>query len=207
MELYDASVPLRTGMVTFPGDPPFTMSPMFERNRGDAFDLALLSMGTHIGTHVDPPAHYLDGGATVDQIPLDTLVGEGFVLDMRGKRVIDAGALKKDLPIGCRRVLFKTDNGPLLFQRDFREDYVYLTEDGADTLVERGVCLAGMDYLSIEKYKNEGAPVHRTLLRAGVLIVEGLNLIEIPAGRYEIFCLPISIKGADGAPARVILRR
>jgi len=126
---------------------------------------------------------------------------------MRGKRVIDAGALKKDLPIGCRRVLFKTDNGPLLFQRDFREDYVYLTEDGADTLVERGVCLAGMDYLSIEKYKNEGAPVHRTLLRAGVLIVEGLNLIEIPAGRYEIFCLPISIKGADGAPARVILRR
>ncbi len=206
MALYDATISLRAGMVTFPGDPPFTMSPMFERKRGDSFDLSLLSMGTHIGTHVDPPAHYLDGGATVDQIPLETLVGRAFVLDMRGRRVIDAEALRKSLPPDCIRVLFKTDNGPLLFQGNFREDYVYLTEDGARLLVERGVCMAGTDYLSIEKYKNEGAPVHKTLLKAGVLVVEGLNLIDIPSGPYEVFCLPLSIKGADGAPARVLLR-
>ncbi|OGP62779.1 MAG: hypothetical protein A2V65_10380 [Deltaproteobacteria bacterium RBG_13_49_15] len=206
MVLYDVTVPLRTGMVAFPGDPPFTMSPYFERKKGDPFDLALLQMGTHLGTHVDPPAHYLDGGATVDQIPLDILVGEAFVLDMKGKKAIDANALEKNLPPNAKRVLFKTDNGPLLFKSEFHEDYVSLTENGASLLAEKGVCLVGTDYLSIERYKNPGAPVHKTLLKTGALIVEGLNLMDVPAGRYEIFCLPLLIQGADGAPARVILR-
>jgi arylformamidase len=207
MVLYDVTVPLRTGIVTFPGDPSFSMSPYFERKKGDPFDLALLSMGTHIGTHVDPPAHYLDGGATVDQIPLDTLIGEAFILDMRGRKTIDANDIDKSFPPDARRVLFKTDNGPLLFKNEFHEDYVSLTEKGARFLAEKGVCLVGTDYLSIERYKNSGAPVHKTLLKTGALIVEGLNLMDIPAGRYEIFCLPLLIQGADGAPARVILRR
>ena len=206
MKLYDASIPIRKGMVTFPGDPPFRMEPCFQREKGDPFDLALISMGTHLGTHVDPPAHYLDGGATVDEIPLNTLVGPGIVLDMRGVSQIDRHSLE-DTPLGDHvRVLLKTDNGPLLLDPSFHEDYVHLTEDGASYLVEKGVSLVGIDYLSIERYQNPDAPVHRALLQAGVLIVEGVHLLEIPPGPYEIFCLPICIKGADGAPARVLLR-
>ena len=206
MKLYDASIPIRIGIVTFPGDPPFQMEPCFQREKGDPFDLALISMGTHLGTHVDPPAHYLDGGGTIDEIPLDVLVGPGIVLDMRGISQIDRQALE-NAPMGDHvRVLLKTDNGPLLLESSFHKDYVHLTEDGARYLVERGVFLVGIDYISIERYQNPGAPVHRALLQAGILIVEGVHLLEIPPGPYEIFCLPLCIKGADGAPARVLLR-
>lgn len=206
MALYDVTVPLRTGMATFPGDPPFHMSPYLQRKKGDPFDLSLLEMGTHLGTHVDPPAHYLENGATVDQIPLDSLVGEAFVLDMQGRKTIDAGALKERLPPDVKRVLFKTDNGPLLLKSEFCQDYVSLTENGARFLADRKVVLVGTDYLSIERYQNPGAPVHHILLQNGILIVEGLSLMRVPPGRYEIFCLPLLIQGADGAPARVLLR-
>ena len=206
MKLYDATLPLHEGMATFPGDPPFQIKPFFQRSRGDPFDLALMSVGTHLGTHVDPPAHYLDGGSTVDEIPLEILVGPGVVLDMRGRSYIDRLALE-EAPLGDHvRVLFKTDNGPHLIKSTFYEDFVHLTEDGARYLVERNVCLVGNDYLSIERYKNPGAPVHHILLSAGALVVEGVNLLEIPPGPYEFFCLPIKIKGADGAPARFLLR-
>ena len=207
MELYDATLPIQKGMVTFPGDPPFEMRPYFQRKKGDPFDLALLSMGTHLGTHVDPPSHYLDGGNTVDEIPLDTLLGPGVVLDMRGKSRIDRQALEEAPIQDHTRVLIKTDNGPLLLDPSFHEDYVHLTEDGARYLVARKVCLVGIDYLSIERYKNPGAPVHHILLESGVLVVEGAHLLEVPPGPCEIFCLPLPIKGADGAPARLILRR
>jgi arylformamidase len=207
MELYDATLPIHKGMVTFPGDPSFEMQSYFQRKKGDPFDLALLSMGTHLGTHVDPPAHYLDGGTTVDKIPLESLVGPGVVLDMRGKSQVDRQALEEAPIKDHTRVLLKTDNGSLLSDPSFHKDYVYLTEDGARYLVERKVCLVGIDYLSIERYNNPGAPVHHILLEAGVLVVEGAHLLEIPPGPYEIFCLPLPIRGADGAPARLILRK
>lgn len=207
MELYDATLPIHKGMVTFPGDPPFEMQPYFQRSKGDPFDLARLSMGTHLGTHVDPPAHYLDGGATVEEIPLEVLVGPGVVLDMRGKSQVDRRALEEASIEDHTRILLKTDNGPLLLDHSFRKDYVHLTEDGARYLVERKVCLVGIDYLSIERYNNPGAPVHHILLESGVVVVEGVHLLEIPPGPYEIFCLPLPVKGADGAPARIILRR
>ena len=206
MPLYDATLPIREGMLTFPGDPPFKMQPFFQRAKGDPFDLALLSMGTHLGTHVDPPAHYLDGGATVDQVTLETMIGPGIVLDMTGRAAVDRRALEKSPLDGHIRVLLKTDNSPRLFDSTFRTDYVHLTEDGAAYLLERKVCLIGTDYLSIERYKAPGAPVHHRLLSAGVLVVEGVNLLEVPAGPCEIYCLPLSIVGADGSPARVIIR-
>lgn len=207
MPLFDATLPIREGMLTFPGDPPFRTEPFFQRSKGDPFDLALLQMGTHLGTHVDPPAHYLDGGATVDQVPLDTLVGSGIVLDMTGRAFVDRRALEES-PLGDHvRVLLKTDNSPRLHEHVFHEDYVHLTGDGAAYLVERNVCLVGTDYLSIERYLTAGAPVHHALLSAGVLVVEGVNLLEVPAGPCEIYCLPLRIVGADGSPARVIIRR
>jgi arylformamidase len=206
VKLYDATLPIEEGMVTFPGDPPFQIKPFFQRHKGDPFDLALMSLGTHLGTHVDPPAHYIDGGSTVDEIPLEYLVGPGVVLDMRGRAQIDRQALEQAPLDDHVRVLFKTDNGPRLFEPSFHPDFVHLTEDGARYLVKKNVRLVGNDYLSIERYQNPGAPVHHILLKAGALVVEGVNLIEVPPGSYEIFCLPIKIKGADGAPARIILR-
>jgi len=206
VRFYDATLPIQEGMVTFPGDPPFKIEPYFQRDKGDSFDLAVMLMGTHLGTHLDPPAHYLDGGATVDELSLESLVGPSVVLDMRRKTQIDRQALEESDFVDHIRVLLKTSNGPLLLEPSFHEDYVHLTEGGARFLVERGVRLVGIDYLSIERYKNPGAPVHHILLEAGVVIVEGVHLLEIPPGEYEIFCLPLRIKGADGAPARLILR-
>lgn len=206
MTLYDASLSIREDMLTFPGDPQFIMRPFFQQEEGDPFNLAVMTMGTHLGTHVDPPAHYLDGGATVDRIPLDILVGPGVVLDMRGKRVIDRKALEPCNVAGRPRVLLKTDNSPRLLEKIFHTDYVYLNEDGAQFLVEQGVRLVGIDYLSIERYGNLEAPVHRALLTAGVLIVECVNLVDVPSGPCEIYCLPLKIAEGDGAPARVLVR-
>ncbi|MFH1115116.1 MAG: cyclase family protein [Pseudomonadota bacterium] len=206
MPLFDATLPIRQGMITFPGDPPFVTEPFFQRCKGDAFNLARISMGTHQGTHIDTPAHYLEGGATVDLIPLDHLVGPGIVLDMTGRKQVDRGNLENSALGDHVRVLLKTDNSPRLLESTFHEDYVHLTEDAAAYLVERGILMVGIDYLSIERYENPGAPVHMTLLKAGVLIVEGVYLLNVPAGPCEIFCLPLKIHGADGAPAGVLIR-
>ena len=206
MPIYDATVPIRERMLTFPGDPPFRIEPFFQQSKGDSFNLALMSLGTHLGTHVDPPAHYIDGGATVDRVPLDILVGPGVVLDMTGRDCVDRRALEESLPDNRERVLLKTDNSPRLLDSTFHDDYVHLTRDGAEYLVERGVRLVGIDYLSIESPNDPEAPVHLTLLKAGVLIVEAVYLRHVPAGPCEIYCLPLKIEGADGAPARVLVK-
>lgn len=206
MPLYDATIPLRKGLVSFPGDPVFRSEPFFVRDHENLFNLTALHMGTHSGTHVDAPSHRLDSASTMDDIPLDVMVGPGVVADMRGKPFIDRAALESSDLRGYTRVLLKTDSGPSLHESEFHEDYVYITEDAASYLVELGVRLIGIDYLSVEKMDNPGAPVHQTLLEAGILIVEGVDLLKVPAGPCEIFCLPLRIQGADGAPARVLIR-
>ncbi len=207
MKIYDISLPLSEGIPCFPGDPKFRMSSHFLIKKGDPFNLAALSLCTHTGTHIDPPAHYIDGGTTVDELPLELFIGPCVVLDLRGLEKIDKKALEPMVSHENQRVLFKTDNTSLLTKGSFSEKYVYLTEDGAEFLVSKGIKLVGIDYLSIEKFMNPGAPVHNILLSAGIVILEGANLMNVPAGEYEIICLPICIKGGDGAPARVILRQ
>jgi arylformamidase len=206
VQLYDATLAIHEKMAVFPGDPPFKKEPVFQIQTGDDFNLTRITMGTHLGTHVDPPAHFIENGATVDQLSLETLVGPCVVADLRGCSQIDRRALEKASIADYKRVLMKTDNGPLLLESSFHKDYVQLTEDGARYLVERKVCLVGIDYLSIEHHENPGSPVHHLLLEAGVLVAEGVHLLEIPPGEYEIFCLPLKIKSADGAPARILLR-
>ena len=206
MKLYDATLAIHEKMGVFPGDPPFKTEPVSRIQNGDDFNLTRISMGTHLGTHVDPPAHFIEKGATVDQIALETLVGPGVVADLRGCSQIDRRALEKTAIDDTKRVLLKTDSGPLLLESSFHQASVHLTEDGARYLVEKKVRLVGIDSLSIENPENPGSPVHHLLLEAGVLVVEGVHLLEIPPGEYEIFCLPLKIKGADGAPARVLLR-
>ncbi|MDQ1240224.1 MAG: arylformamidase [Thermodesulfobacteriota bacterium] len=206
MPIYDATLPLEEGMVAFPGDPVFGLERVLKTSSGDAFNLSLLNICTHTGTHVDPPAHYIEGGASVDELPLDALIGPGLVMGLPGVRRVDANTLRKGDLQGRTRVLFKTDNSSRLRSRTFCEDFVHLTEDGALYLVEAGVRLVGIDYVSIERFGNIGAPVHHILLSAGVVIVETLDLQHVPVGLCDVYCLPLRIRCGDGAPARVLVR-
>jgi arylformamidase len=206
MSLYDATLPLEEGMVTFPGDPVFGLERVLKTSSGDTFNLSLLHISTHTGTHVDPPAHYIEGGASVDELPLDVLIGPGLVMGLPGVRCVDSNTLRKGNLQGRTRVLFKTDNSNLLRSRTFHEDFVHLTEDGAHYLVKAAVRLVGIDYLSIERFGNAGAPVHHILLAAGVVILETLDLREVPVGLCDVYCLPLRIRCGDGAPARVLVR-
>jgi arylformamidase len=196
MRIIDISVPLREGMVTYPGDPVVRLERAASIADGDVVNLTRLDFGLHSGTHVDAPVHFIDDGTGVDEIRLDALIGQCHVVevpDLSASSVATA-------PEGAERVLFKTPNSELWSRDEFSEDFAMLDGAAATVLVERGVRLVGVDYLSVG---DEAA--HRALLGAGVVPVEGLDLRGVEPGRYELVCLPIHIVGADGAPARAIL--
>ena len=206
--LVDVSVSLQPGLATYPGNPEFELQPVKRVAAGASSNVSRLILGTHTGTHVDAPRHFFDEGAGVDGLPLDLLIGRARVIDLpfRGgiteRHLADAG-LREDL-----RVLLRTPNSALWNTSDgFHQDYSYLTEEGARYLVEQGVKVVGIDYLSVEQFKKPGAPAHRALLGENVVIIEGLNLSDADAGAYEMYCLPLRVAGADGAPARVVLQR
>jgi arylformamidase len=202
----DVTVPVRSGMVHFPGDPPIEVTRVLELSKGDPATVSRLSLGVHSGTHVDAPVHFIADGYGIDSIPLDDLIGPARVVATRDPRVIDVPALRALEPRAGERLLFKTRNSNFWSQDEFAADYVYLSLEGARFLVERGVRTVGIDYLSIAG-THESAPTHTTLLRAGVCIIEALDLRAIEPGPYEMICLPLRLAGADGAPARVALRR
>ena len=200
------SVPLRDGMIVYDGDPEVRFERVVAIAAGDAANVSRMELGTHTGTHVDPPLHFIDEGAAAELLPLDVLIGPAVVADARGAPGdIDAAALAAlEVPAGTERLLLRTRNEGL-WDRAFTRDYVGVAEDAARELVRRGVRLVGIDYLSIAP-SGDPAPTHRVLLEAGVVIVEGLDLREAPPGRYDLVCLPLRIAGGDGAPARALLR-
>jgi arylformamidase len=162
-------------------------------------------MSSHCGTHIDVARHCNDHGISVDHIPLTLLVGPALVADLRGITEIDGTALAR-LPLnGMERLIIRTDNSGLWDREGFHEEYAHLTVDGAQYLLTTQIRLVGIDYLSIERFTGDGE-VHRELLGNGMVILEGLNLEGIEAGHYELICLPMKIKGGDGAPARALLR-
>jgi arylformamidase len=206
-KLLDVSVPLKQGLPAYPGNPPFELKPLKRIADGGSSNVSHLLLGTHTGTHVDAPKHFIDDGAGVDELALNLLIGRARVIDIDKRGPItaadlEAAGLREDL-----RVLFKTPNSALWNSQVFHEDYAHLTEAGAKYLVEQGVKVVGIDYLSIEQFKKPGAPAHRMLLSNGVIIIEGLNLAEAEPGMYEMYCLPLLVAGGDGAPARVVLKR
>jgi arylformamidase len=202
---WDISVKDEPGMHIYPGDPVLEMRRVRAIAEGDPANLTHLALGAHTGTHVDAPAHFLDGAPTLEQIPLDRFVGPATVLDLRGLRAIDAAALRShELPSGGI-VLFKTDNSELWAKPQFDEGFTYLTYDAAELLVSRGVRTVGIDYLSIERFGSEDFAVHKLLLGHGVPIIEGLDLRAVGAGSYALVCLPLNLQHVDGAPARAIL--
>ncbi len=190
----------------YEGDPPVEIALSLSIERGDQANVSRLHMGAHTGTHVDAPRHFIDGAAAVDEIPLDALIGPARVVDLTGVSEITRDALSSAGVEGHERILFKTANS-LLWREGggFRRDFVYITESAAGYLAEIGVRLAGIDYLSVEKFDAPTPVAHKTLLAAGIVILEGLDLSGVGQGDYELICLPLLIKGCDGAPCRAVL--
>jgi arylformamidase len=200
VEIIDISVPIRPGMVTYPGDPTVSLERVVSIADGGVVNLSRLDFGVHSGTHVDAPVHFIDGAAAAETLPLDVLIGKATVLDLTAAERLDASAFNGvDLP---ERVLMKTRNSELWERETFADEFLALTEDGARALIDRGVRLVGIDYLSIG---DEAA--HEALLGAGVVAIEGLDLRGVEPGEYQLICAPLKLVGSDGAPARTLLVR
>jgi arylformamidase len=193
-------------MPTYDGEPGPKLEHLKRIAEGDSANVTALSLGSHTGTHVDAPHHFLDGRSTVDAMPLEAIVGSAQVIELTENRHITAADLEAAaIPDRTTRLLLKTPNSHFWNDDDFHTDFVGLTGDAAEWLVARNYVLVGIDYLSIERFGSPDHEVHKTLLAANIVIVEGLDLRAVPAGEYTIACAPLKVVGADGAPARVFL--
>lgn len=206
MKIYDVSVPIKNSMLVWPDNQDVNIERV-KTFKKDGVRLTRFSFGSHTGTHIDAPNHFLANGISVDEIDLEKLIGRCTVLDLTkigGLKILPEHLEKFDIKKGDR-IIFKTGNFALLKKSSFPKEYVSLSEDAAYFLVEKAVCLVGTDFLGIEKRGNPNHPVHKILLSNGIVIVEGLDLSDIKEGVYDIICLPLKVVGADGSPARVIL--
>jgi arylformamidase len=205
--LYDISVRISEETVTYPGDPEVRFVPRARIANGDDANVTELVIGTHTGTHLDAPHHFLDGARRVDELPLEVLIGPARVIAIPDDvQAIGAGELAAAGAAGATRLLLRTRNSALLGKPHFDRSFAYLTGSGADYLLRCGVRLVAIDYLSIEGFEAEGAVVHQRLLGAEVIVVEGVDLREVPTGEYELICLPLRLAGLDGSPVRAVLR-
>lgn len=209
MTLYDISLTIAEDLPVWPGDPHIELKKVSQIKDGELANVTHISACVHIGTHVDAPDHFLGDGQTVENLPLDLLVGAAAVVELPVDGHISAVDLQKaSIPEGTKRLLIKTANSQFWAEgvKEFKEDFIALDADAAAYLVDQGVEVVGVDYLSVAPFTNP-APTHRILLEAGVLIIEGLDLSGIKAGVYTLLCLPLKISGSDGAPARVLLQK
>jgi len=204
--IYDISVPIRSGGLVYPGNPEIDISLQQAVAKGASANVSTIRFGSHTGTHADAARHFFDDGQPVDKIPLERLIGPALLVSF-GDKVLSVGAaeLREHDLKGHKRILIRTRNSALLSQKEFVKDYTYLAPDGAQYLVDLGVELVGVDYLSIEQFHSGHHRTHRTLLAQAVVIVEGLDLSAPAPGEYQFICLPLRIEGCDGAPARAVL--
>lgn len=206
--LIDISLPLREGMTTWPNSPGFHLLPVKQLAAGDEVNVSRLDCDVHMGTHIDAPRHFLKDGMTVDQLSLDVLIGPAQVCHLPDAKHISSKELNDlALPHNVERLLVRTHNSELWSNgvSSFIKDYVALTADAARWLVDHHVRLIGIDYLSVQRYGDD-PETHKILLEAGVIILEGLYLADVSPGNYELICLPLYLMGAEGAPARAVLR-
>ena len=207
-EWIDISVPLRNGMVVWPGDAPFQRTSTLEIAHGGPCNLSQISATAHIGTHMDAPRHYLEGAAGMETMPVAASIGRARVIEIHDPEVIGVAELEPHHLAKGERVLFKTRNSQYCWKTDqFQKKYVYIVPDTAHYLADCGVQTVGVDYLSVGGFESGGPETHRILLQAGIWIIEGLNLEGVDPGQYELVCLPLKIVGGDGAPARAVLRK
>lgn len=207
MRVIDISVPISPAMHTYPGDPIVEIAAESSISKGDSNNSSRIIMGSHSGTHIDAPRHFIEDRLSVDKLPMDVLVGKAYVAEILTTGQIGVSELEKaSIPADTRRIIFKTINSKLMWKaKDFQQNYISLSIEGAQWLLRMGVKLVGIDYLSIEKFKSSNHEVHRALLDANVVILEGLNLNGVSPGEYTLCCLPLKISGGDGAPARAVL--
>lgn len=211
MPIYDVTVPISNELPTYRGDPGIRIETSLDMSNGDPANVSMLNFGAHTGTHVDAPSHFIEGAAKVESLALEVLIGEAEVIEVPADQpMIDEEFVLAHCSPGSKRILFKTRNSAFWSEAklEFHTDFTHLDLGAAERLVQHGIRLVGIDYLSIEKFGSEKHEVHVELLSHGVIILEGLNLSEVPAGKYELICLPlrlVSEKG-DGAPARAVLR-
>ena len=211
MPIYDVTVPVSNELPTWPSDPAVAIDDWRSLSQGDGANVSMLHFGAHTGTHVDAPAHFIEGAGKVETLPLDALIGVAEVIEVpQDALAIDKEFVTAKCTPGIERVLFKTRNSTFWSEANpqFHSDFTYLDLNAAERLAQQGIKLVGIDYLSIEKFATVNHETHLALLSRGVVIVEGLNLSAVPAGKYELICLPLRLRSnlGDGAPARTVLR-
>lgn len=209
MHTYDISLTISTDLPTWPGDPSIDLDRFSKMEDGAMCNVTKISSSLHIGTHVDAPYHFLGGNsATIDQLPLNLLTGRAYVLHLPDDvSSITAKVLERaEIPPRTRRLLFRTRNSHhwAKGEKEFQKEFVAIHPDGAEYLCQHGIRLVGVDYLSVAPF-NDGEATHSILFKGGVVVIEGLDLSRVDQGRYTLYCLPLKIAGADGAPARAIL--
>jgi arylformamidase len=206
LDWLDISVPLQTGMPTFEGDPTIEIQLALSLDRGDVCNLTRLDMGAHTGTHLDAPSHFLAGAGASETIPLDALMGPVWVVDALDQHghITAADLDRLEIPDDEERLLFRTTNSELWNQPGFQSGFIGIDVSAADVLAGRGLRLLGIDYLSVAPFGNP-TPTHRSLLGAGIVVLEGLDLRAVEPGPYELLCLPIRLVGSDGVPARALV--
>ncbi len=206
-EWIDATVEIRDGMLHWPGDHDVQITQSVTIEEGGVANVTYMQLSAHTGTHVDAPLHFVDKGKDIAQIALNRLMGKVKVIEIKGIYEITLDEIKDKITSSDERIIFKTKNSKSdWFNKEFSENFVYLATDAAEFLKEKGVLTIGIDYLSIAGMVN-GIEVHRILLGEEIFIIEGLDLRFIEAGDYEMICLPLKIKGSDGSPARVLLKK
>jgi arylformamidase len=207
MRIFDISLPLRPAMVVWPGDPAFERAVTSDMRRGDLFNLSVIRMSAHTGTHVDAPRHFIDGGRSIDRIDPSVFIGPCRVAAVEDRAAIDLDAVEALALDGIERLLFKTRNSARLERAAFVTDYVALTPEAARYLASLGsLRLVGVDYLSIAPYgERDAVPVHHALLGRSIVALEGIDLRAVEPGDYELVALPLRIEGADGSPVRAVL--
>jgi arylformamidase len=208
MTIYDISLPIFPEFPVWPGDPKIELELIASMDEGDDANVSRLSSAVHIGTHVDAPHHFLNDGRTVENLSLDILTGATYVLHLAdGVDAVDSATLTDAfVPKNTSRLLIRTRNSKQWKQKSpkFIRDFVAITPDGAEWLVANNIKLIGVDYLSVAPF-DDPIPTHQILLRAGIIIIEGCDLHHVPQGGYALYCLPLKLMGAEGAPARAIL--
>ncbi len=207
-EWIDVTVMVREGMACWPGDTPYRRTLAEAIARGDIANLSEIACSAHTGTHMDAPRHFIDGGATIDAMPIDATVGRARVIEIKDPEMIRRSEVEPHQIEKSERILFKTLNSTRLWKTNqFQENYIYIPPETAHYLAAVGVRCVGVDYLSVGGFHSGNPETHRTLLGAGIWVIEGLNLENVPPGEYHMVCLPLKLEGSDGALARAILKR
>jgi arylformamidase len=203
----DVSVPLRSGMVHWPDNPPVRIERMLDIDCGDVANVSKISMGSHTGTHMDAPLHFVGEGKGLDEMPLDATIGRARVIETDDPESVKPCDLRRHGISSGERVLFKTRNSTRAWRTDaFVEDFVYISQEAARYLAAWQIRTVGIDYLSVGGFLRDGVETHRALLEAGIWVIEGLDLSRVEPGEYDLICLPLKVERGDGAPARAVLR-